>query len=96
MPDPTDSLGRNSKSLHHWCPFLKKNHPLKLNNLDLIVSLHSNCVPGGASQDAGPNQDGLGDPIELHSRPKELRKRTSVSVLYRRRSSIEAFSDRAA
>ena len=68
MPDPTDSLGRSSNSLYHWRPFLQKNQPSKLKNLDLIVSLQSGGVPGGALQDAGPNQDGLGDPIELHSR----------------------------
>ena len=39
MPDPTDSLGRSSNSLHHWRPFLQKNQPSKLKNLDLIVSL---------------------------------------------------------
>ena len=67
MPDPTDSLGRSSNSLHHWRPFLQKNQPSKLKNLDLIVSFQSGGVPGGALQDARPNQEGLRDPIELQS-----------------------------
>ena len=64
-PDPTDHQGRNSNSLHHWRPYLQKNHPSKIKGLDLIVANLSGGVPGGSSQDAGPHQDGLGDPIEL-------------------------------
>ena len=62
MPDPMDHQGRSSNSLHHWRPFLQKNFPSKVKNLDLIVSIQSGGVPGGASQDAGPHQDSLGTP----------------------------------
>ena len=55
MPDPTDHQGRSSNSLHHWRPYLQKNFPSKVKNLDLIVSIQSGGVPGGASQDTGPH-----------------------------------------
>ena len=74
MPDPTDNLGRNSNNLHHGRPFLKKNYPSKLNNLDQIVQLHSYGVPGGVSQDAGPSSDSLGDPITPQSDHRSLNR----------------------
>ena len=58
MPDPTDNLGRHSNSQHHWRPFLKKNHPTKLNNLDQIVLLRSYGVPGGIAQETGTSPNG--------------------------------------
>ena len=60
MQDPPDQSGHSSNSLHHWRPFLQKNFPSKIKDIDLIISIQSG-VPGGASQDTGLHQDALED-----------------------------------
>ena len=56
-PDPTDSHGRNSNSLYHWCLFLQKTQAASLKNLDLIVSSQPGAALGDTPQEGEPNQE---------------------------------------
>ena len=81
MPDPTDNLGGNSNSLHHWRPFLQKNYPTRLNNLDQIVLLRSYGVPGGLSQETDPSGQTTPDPCETKKLGQEAYLHQNVTQI---------------
>ena len=55
MPDPTDSHGRSSNSLHHWRPYLQKTQKAAFKQLEVIVS----SQPGAAQGDVQPEENHL-------------------------------------
>ena len=71
MPDPKDHLGRHSNSLYHWRPFLQKQYPNKIKDMEQIILLCSYGIPGGISQEEFEQESGQNVILTLQKEKEE-------------------------